>query len=148
MNDETLRQQEIEANNLLEEVEEILGPCMMCGLCRHASPEFWASKGEHLTARGRALLMRDKSIDSSWYESVLSGSCEVVCPIGVKLNDAVRKVRGALVLRGIETEENKKMIARLREGKNPYGREEIVASSVSPQEVASPAETSVSPSKD
>jgi len=112
----------IEASNLLEEVSEILSPCISCGMCKSICPVFKVLRSEPATPRGKVTLLSDKVLDKVLFECNLCKGCERKCPLGIKVCDAIRKGREAMVLKGKGLKSNKEMIENVRKYGNPFGK--------------------------
>ena len=93
-------QDKIEADNLMEEVSEILEPCVKCGLCKRLCPVFRVLKEESASPRGKVIILSNKILDKVIFECNLCKGCEQMCPLNVKVCDAILKAREAMVLRG------------------------------------------------
>ena len=93
-------QDKIEADNLMEEVAEILEPCIKCGMCKSLCSVFNVLRTETVSPRGKAIVLSEKILDKVVFECALCRGCEQKCPLGVKVCDAVLKTREAMVLRG------------------------------------------------
>jgi len=115
----------IEANNLLEEVSEILEPCIKCGMCKAICPVFKVLREESIGPRGKVVLLSDKTLDKIVFECTLCGGCEQKCPLGIKVCDAIRKAREAMVLKGKGLKSNKEMIENVRKTGNPFGKGDV-----------------------
>lgn len=111
----------IEANNLLEEVSEILSPCIKCGMCKSLCPVFKILREEPAAPRGKVMLLSDKILDKILFECNLCKGCEQKCPLGIKVCDAIRKGREAMVLKGKGLKSNEEMIKNVRKCGNPFG---------------------------
>ncbi len=114
----------IESANLMEEASEIFDSCIQCGMCKALCPVFKVLKEERVSARGKGILLSDKIMDKVIFECTLCKGCEQKCPLGVKVCDAVRKVREAMVLMGKGLKSNEKMIENIRKFGNPFGKGE------------------------
>ena len=112
----------IEADNLMEEASEIFDSCVLCGMCKAICPVFKVLKEERVSARGKGILISDKIMNKVVFECTLCKGCEQKCPSGVKVCDAVRKVREAMVLKGKGLKSNEKMIENVRKFGNVYGK--------------------------
>ncbi len=111
----------IEADNLLEEASEIFEGCVRCGMCKALCPAFKILKEEEVSARGKGILLSEKVIDKVLFECTLCRACEKMCPLGIKVCDAVRNGREAMVLRGKGLKGNKEMIDNVRKFGTPFG---------------------------
>lgn len=115
----------IEAANLLEEASGIFEGCVNCGMCKALCPVFKVLREERISARGKGLVISDKVLDKVVFECTLCKACEKSCPVDVKVCDAIRKVREAMVLRGRGLKSNEEMIKNVRKCGNPFGEGEI-----------------------
>jgi Fe-S oxidoreductase len=114
-------QDKIEANNLLEEVSEILESCIRCGMCKSLCPVFKVLREEPITPRGKVHLLSNKTIDKIMFHCNLCKACEQKCPLNIKICDAIRKSREAMVLKGHGLSSNEKMMENVRKHGNPFG---------------------------
>lgn len=114
-------QDKIEAENLINEIQEILEPCVRCGMCKSLCGVFKVLREEAYSPRGHAILLNDKILDKIVFECNLCKACEEKCPVGLKICEAVKKAREALVLKGKELKQNKDMIENIRKTGNPFG---------------------------
>ena len=112
----------IEAGNLMEEVAEIFENYIQCGMCKSICPVFKILKEERVSARGHAILLSKKILDKALFECTLCKACEQKCPLDLKICDAVRKGREALVLKGKGLKSNEEMITNIRKTGNPFGK--------------------------
>ena len=111
----------IEADNLMEEASEIFEGCARCGMCKALCPVFKILKEERVSARGKAIILSEKVMDKVLFECTLCRACEETCPLGIKVCDAVRKGREAMVLMGKGLKGNREMIGNVRKFGNPFG---------------------------
>ena len=123
--DKPTPQDKIEADNLLEEISEILEPCVRCGMCKAICPVFKVLREEPITPRGKISLLSDKTLDKVMFQCTLCRGCEERCPLGIKVCDAIRKAREAMVLKGKGLRSNEEMIENVRKHGNPFGKGEI-----------------------
>jgi len=114
-------QEKIEAENLINEIQEILEPCVKCGMCKSLCPVFKILREEAFSPRGHAILLNDKIIEKIVFECNLCKACEERCPLNLKICDAIKKAREVLVLKGKELSQNKEMIENIRKTGNPFG---------------------------
>ena len=114
-------QDKVEADNLMEEVGEILEPCVNCGMCKSLCPVFKILRQEEYSPRGKAFLLNKKILDKIIFECNLCRACEVKCPLDIKICDAIRKAREAMVLKGRGLKQNEEMIKNIRKSGNPFG---------------------------
>ena len=112
----------IEADNLMEEASNIFDSCVQCGMCKSICPVFKVLKEERVSARGKGIIISDKTMNKVVFECTLCGGCEKKCPLEIKICDAVRKVREAMVLKGKGLKSNKEMIENIRKHGNPFGK--------------------------
>lgn len=117
----TSEQDKIEANNLTEEITEILEPCIKCGMCKSLCPVFKVMREEPYGPRGKNILLSEKILDKIVFECNLCKACEETCPADVKVCKAIKKAREVLVLQGKGLEQNKEMIKNIRKTGNPFG---------------------------
>jgi Fe-S oxidoreductase len=115
------KQEKIQAKNLIEEVTEILDPCIKCGMCKSNCPVFKVLREELISPRGHSILLLNKKLESSLYNCNLCKACERNCPLGIKICDAVIKAREALALKKKNTKQNEKMIKNIKKTGNPFG---------------------------
>ena len=116
----------IESANLMEEASGIFEGCISCGMCKAICPVFKVLKEEAVSPRGKAIIISDKVMDKIVFECSLCKGCEQKCPLGIKVCDAVRKVREAMVLKGKGLKSNEEMIENIRKFGNPFGKGEVV----------------------
>ena len=121
--DKPTKQDKIEADNLIEEVSEILEPCVKCGMCKSICPVFNVLREEAVSPRGKAILLSEKVLDKIVFQCNLCKACEQKCPLGIKVCDAIRKAREAMVLKGQGLKSNQEMIDNVRKTGNPFGRD-------------------------
>ena len=111
----------IEAGNLLEEVTEILSPCVRCGMCKSLCPVFKVLREEGVSPRGKGAILSEKIMDKVLFKCTLCGACEKVCPLNVKVCDAVQKAREAMVLKGKGLKSDEEMVENVLKGGNVFG---------------------------
>ena len=111
----------IESENIYEEVKEILEGCIRCGKCNEGCPVFKIVREEPYSPRGFISLFDEKIFDKIVYNCTLCKSCEVKCPLNLKICDAILKARKVLVGLGRDNEKNKEMIKNLVKSGNVYG---------------------------
>lgn len=114
-------QDKIMANNLIEEVTEILEPCVKCGMCKSLCPVFKTLRQEEYSPLGKVVLLNKKILDKIIFECNLCKACEVKCPLDIKVCDAIKKAREAMVLKGNGLKQNEIMINNIRKSGNPFG---------------------------
>ena len=101
---------------------EEVNKCVMCGFCKANCPVFQILLKEKDSPRGKAVLIRKEVLDEIFYKCNLCGACNTECPIGIDLESEIIRIRQELVEKGIETEDNKKMIEKIRKEGIPFGR--------------------------
>lgn len=114
-------QAKIEAGNLIEEAQEMFSACIKCGMCKSLCPVFKILKEESISPRGHAILVSEKTLEKSLYQCTLCKMCEKKCPLNIKVTEAVRKAREAIVLNGKGLQSNEEMMKNVRETGNPFG---------------------------
>jgi len=119
-----IKQDKIQANNLLEEASTTLDGCIKCGMCKSLCPVFKILREEKVSPRGQSILLQEKILDEIAFKCNLCRACEEKCPLDLKICDAILKAREALVLRGKGLESNEEMIKNIRETGNPFGKDE------------------------
>lgn len=117
------KERSIEAENMINEIKEIVDKCVECGMCKGLCPVFRQIREETISPRGKAMILKDKIYDKIVYKCTLCKACEEKCPLNLSLPHAFRKARSVLVEDGKETKENKEMIKNVREFGNPFGKE-------------------------
>ncbi|MBN2100703.1 (Fe-S)-binding protein [Candidatus Dojkabacteria bacterium] len=106
----------------LLEIKEILRKCSNCGFCRSVCPVFKALRREGYSARGRAFMLKNGKIDKDQIFCCTGcRACEIACPNGVKLYDAILKARRILAKKGDNTPSNNEMMKNVRKYGNPFG---------------------------
>ena len=123
--DKLTKQDKIEADNLMEEVSEILEQCNKCGKCKSLCPVFRALREEHFSPRGKVIILSENILDNVIFECCLCKGCEKECLLGIKVCDAVLKAREAMVLRGKGLKSNEEMIKNIWKYGTPFGKEDI-----------------------
>ena len=110
----------VEAINVLEEVKEILHPCIKCGMCKALCPVFKTLKEEEISPRGHSIMLNEKILNDLVFKCNLCKACEEKCPLNLKICDAMKKAREALVMDGKELKSNKEMIESIRKTGSPF----------------------------
>ena len=113
--------QNIEAQNLIEEATDIFADCIKCGMCKSLCPVFKSLKEEESSPRGHSILVSKKQIDELLFKCTLCKACEQKCPLNLKICDAIKKTREAMVLNDKGLKSNKEMIENIRKTGNPFG---------------------------
>jgi fumarate reductase (CoM/CoB) subunit B len=109
---------EILISEIVKEVEK----CVKCGLCKSLCPVFKSLREEIISPRGKAVLFNKKIITDIVYQCTLCKSCEVKCPLGIKMWKATRNAREVLAKQGKDTKTNKEMISNMKKYGNPFGK--------------------------
>jgi len=105
----------IESDNAKEEIQEIIEPCIKCGLCKSFCPVFKVVREETISPRGFVLQFQDDIYTKAIYDCNLCKACEEKCPINIKLCTAFRKARKILVEQGKETTKGKEILRKINE---------------------------------
>lgn len=113
----------IEAKNAMEEVKEILAPCIKCGMCKSLCPVFKTIKKEELSPRGHSIMLNEGILNDLVYQCNLCKACEQKCPLNLKICDAIKKARESLVLSGKELKSNREMIESVRKTGSPFTKD-------------------------
>lgn len=121
MKEKSTEQEKIQAKNLIEELTDILEPCVKCGMCKSNCPVFKAIREESISPRGHTILLLNKKLEKSLYDCNLCNACERDCPLGIKICEAIQKARETLALKKKNTKQNKIMIENIRKVGNPFG---------------------------
>jgi Fe-S oxidoreductase len=114
----------IETENIIEEINEIVEKCINCGMCKGRCPVFHALREEVNSPRGRTNILKEKLFDNIIYNCSLCKSCEINCPLELKLPDAFRKARQIQASRGKEPKGNREMLDNVKKYGNPFGKVE------------------------
>lgn len=118
--DKKPKRRNVAIDNLIEEVGEILHPCIKCGMCKSLCPVFKTLKEEELSPRGHSIMLNKKILNELVFKCNLCKACEEKCPLNLKICDAMKKAREALVLDGKELKSNKEMIEAIRKTGSPF----------------------------
>jgi len=108
--------------------EELLY-CINCGACLNFCPVFHqmannygskylGSKGVIFSAFSESL---EKAKKSNCFSCTLCSACFENCPMKINLPELMERLREKLQEAGLETEENKEMIEKIRKFGNPFG---------------------------
>ncbi len=114
------RLNEIEINNVLEEIGEILSPCIKCGMCKSICPVFAVLREEKTSPRGHSIMLQEKIVNELVMKCTLCKACEKRCPLNLKICDAMKKAREVLILGEDELKSNKEMVKNIREKGTPF----------------------------
>jgi Fe-S oxidoreductase len=117
------KERSIEAENMINEIKEIVEKCVECGMCKGLCPVFRQIREETISPRGKAMILKEGIYDKIVYKCTLCKACEKKCPLNLSLPDAFIKTRAVLVEAGKETKENKEMMEKVRQDGNPFGKE-------------------------
>jgi len=116
-------------SKMLKDGFEELLYCINCGACLNFCPayhqlgtkygdKYLGSKGIIFSAFMVELL---RAKESGCYSCTLCSACVENCPAKIDLPGMMKKIRGKLNEKNLETEENKKMIGNTRKFGNPFG---------------------------
>jgi Fe-S oxidoreductase len=119
--EKSTNQEKIQSKNLIEEITDILEPCIKCGMCKSNCPVFKIVREETVSPRGHSILLLNKKLENSLYDCNLCKSCEKNCPLGIPICDAIVKARESLALQKRNTDANNKMIKNIKKTGNPFG---------------------------
>jgi glycolate oxidase iron-sulfur subunit len=79
-----------------------LSSCIRCGTCKALCPTYIEDATEGMSARGRVILLKkyingelnpSKILDKRIFSCMLCGACNSLCPLGIKITDAVYEGR-------------------------------------------------------
>lgn len=112
--------------NAMEEVQEILSPCIKCGMCKSLCPVFKTLKKEEISPRGHAIMLNENILNELVFQCNLCKACEAKCPLNLKICDAMKRAREALILDDKGLESNKEMIESIRKSGSPFATGEKV----------------------
>ena len=115
---------DIETENIIEEIHTEIEKCINCGMCKGRCPVFQAMKEETNSPRARANYLKEKVYDKIFYQCTLCKSCELNCPLGIKLPETFRKARRILVLGKKDPKQNHEMIENVKKFGTPFGKVE------------------------
>jgi glycolate oxidase iron-sulfur subunit len=122
-----IKKKNIEASNLIEEATEIIQNCIKCGMCKSLCPVFKSLKEEDVSPRGHSILIKEKIINELLFQCTLCKACEQKCPLNLKICDAIRNAREAMVLQEQGLKSNKEMIENTRESGSPFGKDKKIS---------------------
>lgn len=94
--------------------------CVLCAQCSYVDAAYRLTKEERRSPRHAVWQLLHKQPSRYLYGVLLNGLSEAVCPVGVKIDEAVLEGRRALVKKGVMSVENRKFIEKIKKGKNPY----------------------------
>lgn len=106
--------------NAMEEVREILSPCIKCGMCKSLCPVFKTLKVEELSPRGHSIMLNENILNDLVFKCNLCKACEKKCPLNLKICDAMKKAREVLVLEEKGLKGNKEMMETIRKTGSPF----------------------------
>jgi Fe-S oxidoreductase len=116
------RKKNVELENLIEEIGELLHPCIKCGMCKSLCPVFKILKLEEVSPRGHSIMLNEKKLNELVFQCTLCKACEEKCPLNLKICDAMKNAREVLVLQEKELKTNKEMVKNIRETGSPFGK--------------------------
>ena len=111
----------IESENAKEEIKEIVEKCVKCGICKQTDSVFRVQREEQFSARGKAILLNNGIYNHTVYMDNLSGACEKICPLNIKMHEAIIKARKILVEEDKASEKAKEIIDNLDRTGNVFG---------------------------
>jgi glycolate oxidase iron-sulfur subunit len=115
----------IGSDNAKEEIKEIIEKCMKCGLCKQTDAVYKVMREEQFSPRGKIIILENEDYDEKiFYMDTLSGACEKICPLGIKMHEAVMKARKVLAERNKAPKEAKEIIKNLEKSGNIFGESE------------------------
>ena len=118
-----IKQDKIRAKNLIEEASAIFDKCIKCGMCKSLCPVFKAIREEKVSPRGKSIILQEKILDEVIFKCNLCRACEQICPLNIKICDAILKAREAMVLKNQGLKSNEEMIKNIKETGNPFGKD-------------------------
>lgn len=111
----------IGSDNAREEIKEIVEKCIKCGLCKQIDAVFKVMREEQFSPRGKAIMLDQEAYDKTVYQDTLSGACEKICPLNIKMHEAVIKARKVLAEEKKAPEETKEIIENIEKTGNIFG---------------------------
>jgi Fe-S oxidoreductase len=115
-----MNEKKVEIENTKEEILEIIEKCNFCGLCKQLDPVFRIIKEESQSPRGWVILFEKKVFNKDVFDYPLSGVCKESCPFNIDIDNAIRKARKILNLKGQENPVNKEILKKIKNKENPY----------------------------
>ncbi len=99
--------------------------CSKCGKCVTSCPTYIASRWEHLSPKGRIMLIPHIEDDSELLKSIFTcftcGICENICPSGLEITSIIERGRKRFSEKGILPEKHERLLTRMETFGNPYG---------------------------
>src|SRR5208283_5535460 len=86
-----------------------LEQCVRCGSCKALCPTYGEDATEGMSARGRVVLLKkfiegelgpSEILDEKIFSCMLCGACNTLCPLGIRITDAVYDGRKSLRIAG------------------------------------------------
>ena len=86
-----------------------LEQCVRCGSCKALCPTYGEDASEGMSARGRVVLLKkfiegelgpSEILDEKIFSCMLCGACNTLCPLGIRITDAVYDGRKSLRIAG------------------------------------------------
>lgn len=83
-------------------MEDLINRCVKCGTCKAECPTYSADLSEGMGPRGRIALLRSyaeneldlsEKFDQRLFSCLLCGACNTLCPLGIKITDAIYDIR-------------------------------------------------------
>ncbi|MGB9937053.1 MAG: LUD domain-containing protein [Methanobacterium sp.] len=115
-------------SKLLKEYAECL-MCIGCGSCIVSCPVYNVTGSEfgyrgYLGGRGIAFsrFIRDENVcfDSGLFKCTTCGQCTIECPVNIKTNKIIEKIREESVNKGIYPHEHAKTVERIKKEGSPF----------------------------
>ncbi|WP_457590873.1 (Fe-S)-binding protein [Geoglobus sp.] len=101
--------------------------CAKCGRCVNSCPTYLVTGWEHLSPRGRLILLpyteNDGELVKSMFTCLTCGICETVCPSGVEITEKIERARKRFTECNLIPERHALLLRRMEESGNPYGIE-------------------------
>ena len=117
-------------SQLIEEGFAELLFCINCGACLDFCPvyhqigsnygdKYLGSKGVIFSAFAQDFR---QAVEANCFACTLCSSCYENCPMKINLPELMKKIRSYLAKENLQTEENQKMIEKIRQFGNPFGK--------------------------
>lgn len=94
--------------------------CIRCGYCNAGGDAYTLSLDERRSPRHLVVSCKAGVRGPVLYAAPLNGRAQALCPLHIGIDEAILAARRVMVRDKQETTANHEMIAKLREGKNPY----------------------------
>ncbi len=120
-----------------EFIDDAFMVCSLCGKCRQTCPSYLANLWEFTSPRGRiettfgikeGHIELTERVNRTMQQCFTCGACVEICPAHVDVRKAILLVRQTAFEEGIPLpEEQTKLLKRIKETNNYYGKESIVS---------------------